>query len=187
MGSRSQLFRLLIILLAIASMVGCAAQQAYSRAERDMRREDFDSAVLGYSKAVALDPGNTRYAVALERAKLKSSAEHFERAKRYLAAGQLELAIAEYQQTLLLNPGNQHATTDLTKAARELARLRAGPSEIERMKEAVRRRDSGPAKLDPRSNIPILLYFKEVPVGDIFEAIGKASGINFIFDEKVLS
>ena len=35
------------------------------------------------------------------------------------------------------------------------------------------------------SNIPILLNFQDIEVGKIFEAISKASGINFIFDEKV--
>ncbi len=43
----------------------------------------------------------------------------------------------------------------------------------------------GPPQLDPRSNIPILLNFHDVEVGKIFEAISKASGINFIYDEKV--
>ena len=110
---------------------------------------------------------------------------HFEKGKRYLAARQLELAIAEFQQTLILNPGNQHANNELQRAIRELRRVIGGPSEMELMKERARRRDLGPPRLDPRSNIPILLNFQEVEVGKIFEAISKASGINFIYDEKV--
>ena len=101
--------------LLLALSVGCAAQKAYNRAEREMRRENYDKAVLEYSKALAMEPGNTRYSVGFERAKLKGSAQHFMKAQRYHQAGQYELAIAEYQQTLLLNPGNEYALINLEK------------------------------------------------------------------------
>ena len=176
--------RAVVLLVACALLVGCAADKAYRRAEAESRRENWDQAVLGYSKAVALDPGNTRYSVSLERAKLKASAVHFEKGKRYASASQWEMAIAEYQQTLLLNPGNQHAATELERATVQLQRRNMGPSEIERLKAKAKKDSLAPPKLSPRSNIPILLQFREQPIGKIFEAIGKASGINFIFDDK---
>ena len=100
------------LLVAIALLTGCAAQKAFTRGEREMRREEYDQAVLAYSKAVALKPGKTRYAVALERAKLRASSIHFEKGQRYFNSGQLDLAIAEFQQTLLLSPSNQHAENE---------------------------------------------------------------------------
>jgi general secretion pathway protein D len=178
-------YRGIAVVVACVLLVGCAAQKAYRRAELESRRENWDQAVLGYSKALALDPGNTRYSVALERAKLKSSAEHFEKGKRYASAGQWDLAVAEYQQTLLLNPGNQHADTEMDRAMEQIQRRNQAPSEIERLKAKAKRESLAPPKLSPRSNIPILLQFREQPIGKIFEAIGKASGINFIFDDKV--
>ena len=170
------------LLLAVAA--GCAAQQAYSDAETDAKRENWDRAVLGYSKALALDPGNTRYSVALERAKLKSSAQHFEKGKRYVASAQWELAVAEFQQTLLLNPGNQHAATELERANVQLRRRQEGPSEMQRLKDKARRDQLAPPRLNPKSNVAILLQFRDQPVGKIFEALSKASQINFIYDEK---
>ena len=110
---------LLVILVMLA---GCAAGKAYHDGQRFMKREDYDRAVLRYSKAVALRPGNARYEVALQRAKLRASSEHFNKGKLYQASGQLELAIAEYQQTLALNPSNTHAENELQKAALELRR-----------------------------------------------------------------
>ncbi len=177
-------FRAVALLVACGLLVGCAADKAYRKAETESRKENWDQAVLGYSKAVALDPGNTRYSVSLERAKLKASAVHFEKGKRYASASQWELAIAEYQQTLLLNPGNQHAATELERATIQLQRRNLGPSEMERLKAKAKKESLAPPKLSPRSNIPILLQFREQPIGKIFEAIGKASGINFIFDDK---
>lgn len=170
--------------LAMVLAAGCAAQRAYRDAEVSAQRENWDRAVLGYSKALALDPGNTRYSVALERAKLKASAQHFEKGKRYATSGQWDLAVAEYQQTLLLNPGNQHASNELERALVQVRRRTDGPSEIQRLKEKAAREQLAPPRLSPQSNIKILLQFRDQPVGKIFEAISKASGINFIYDEK---
>jgi general secretion pathway protein D len=172
-------------ILLLALTVGCAAQKAYNRAEREMRRENYDRAVLEYSKALAMEPGNTHYSVALERAKLRGSARHFMKAQRYHAAGQFDLAIAEYQQTLLLNPGNEFANNEMGKAMRELRIRQSGPSRIEEMKRRAELRDLAPPKLHPGADIPILMRFEEAEIGKIFEAIGKASSINFVFDDKV--
>jgi general secretion pathway protein D len=173
------------LVLVLGTLIGCAASKAYQHGERAMRAERYDEAVLDYSKATTLDPGNTRYTVALDRAKLESAADHFRKGRRYAENSQLELAVAEFQQVLVLAPGHQHAATELQRALREVERRRISASEIEQLKERARRRDVGPPLLDARTNIPILMSFKEVALSKIFEAIGKASGINFIFDDKV--
>jgi len=176
--------RVLAVFFAAAVLAGCAASTAHRRGDKDIQRGEFDAAVMNFSKAVALDPGNTRYSVALERAKLKASAGHFEKGKRYAAGLQWDLAVGEFQQALLLYPGNQHAADALDRAQRQIQRQQAGTGEIERRKAEARRKALAPPKLSPTANIPILLNFRETPVGKIFEAIGKASGINFIFDDK---
>jgi len=163
---------------------GCAAQKAFHTAEAESRRENWDQAVLQYSKATALDPGNSRYDIALTRAKLKASAQHFEKAKRYAKSAQWDLAAAEYQQTLLLYPGNQHAADELDKALMMIRRRDEQPSEIERMKAKAQKEALAPPKLSAKSNIPIQVQFRDRPVGQIFDVIGKASQINFIYDEK---
>ena len=173
----------LVGLLVLLS--GCAAQKAYHKGERELQREDWDQAVLNFSKAVALDPGNSRYTMWLERAKLRASADHFEKGMRFLESKQLELSIAEFQQTVMLNPSHSHAQQEMARAIRQLRAREAGPSALEQIKERARRKELAPPTLDPRANIPILLGFNEVEVGKIFEAISKASGINFIFDDKV--
>src|SRR5262245_42526473 len=170
--------------LAPLVMAGCAAQSAFHSAEQESRRENWDQAVLQYSKATALDPGNSRYDIALTRAKLKASAQHFEKAKRYAKSAQWDLAAAEYQQTLLLYPGNQHAADELDKALMMIKRRDEQPSEIERLKAEAQKNALAPPKLSAKSNIPIQVQFRDRPVGQIFDVIGKASGINFIYDEK---
>ncbi|HEX4823132.1 MAG TPA: cohesin domain-containing protein [Candidatus Polarisedimenticolaceae bacterium] len=170
--------------LLILAGSGCAAQKAYHTAEQAARRENWDQAVLAFSKASALDPGNSRYDIALSRAKLKASAEHFDKAKRYAKSQQWDLAVAEYQQTLLLNPGNQHAADEMDKALTMIRRRDEQPSEIERLKEQAKKDALAPPKLSAKSNIPIQVQFRDKPIGQIFDVIGKASQINFIYDEK---
>jgi len=169
---------------ALLAFSGCAAQKAFHTAEQESRRDNWDQAVLQYSKASALDPGNSRYDIALTRAKLKASAQHFEKAKRYAKSAQWDLAVAEYQQTLLLYPGNQHAADELDKALAMIRRRDEQPSEMERLKEQAKKDALQPPKLSAKSNIPIQIQFRDKPTGQIFDVIGKASGINFIYDEK---
>ncbi len=180
MKRRASLFLLTVLLLS-----GCVGQKSFHRAELEARRENWDKAVIEYSKAIAEDPGNTRYKIALERAKLKASAQHFQTGKRYAAAAQWDLAVAEFQQTLLLNSGNQHAQNELDHAMREIRRRDAGPSEIQTMKEKARKKALAPPRLSPKSNITMGVTFKDQPPTKIYEAMSKASGINFLFDEKV--
>lgn len=185
--------KLCLALLAVAGMMaasGCSttgARSAYRNAEQAAERELWDQAVLGYAKANALEPGNTRYKVALSRAKLRAATEHFDRGKRYLASGQIELAVEELQEAVILDPSNQYAAIELQKANDTMARKLKGPSDIDRAAAEARRRaaELGPPKLNPKSRIPIVLRLPSTDVESVMESIGKASGINVIFDEKV--
>jgi general secretion pathway protein D len=182
----SMMKRIAAAVLTVTGLVlsGCAAQSAFHTAEQESRRENWDQAVLQYSKAAALDPGNSRYDIALTRAKLKASAQHFAKAKLYAKSAQWDLAVAEYQQTLLLYPGNQHAADELDKALAMIRRRDEQPSDMERLKEQAKKDALSPPKLSAKSNIPIQVQFRDRPIGQIFDVIGKASQINFIYDEK---
>jgi general secretion pathway protein D len=164
----------------------CAAGVSYRRGEQAAAAENWDQAVLAYSKALARSPGNTRYKVALARARLKASQSHFERGKKYLEAGQVEAAMAELQQTVFLDPSNQYAANELAKAIQEYQHRRGEEvSDIERMKERAREAGRLAPRLNPRSNIPIALKFKDENIGKVYDALSKASGINFMYDERV--
>ena len=78
------------LLLAILLLSGCSqAGKAFKKAEEDARNHRWDQAVLSYSKASSLDPDNSRYSIALAKAKFRASQDHFELGKGYLAQGHL--------------------------------------------------------------------------------------------------
>ncbi len=89
-----------------------------------------------------------------------------------------------FTETLLLFPGNQHAADELDKAVAMIRRRDEQPSEMEQLKERAKKDLLAPPKLSAKSNIPIQVQFRDRPVGQIFDVIGKASQINFIYDEK---
>lgn len=184
--SRVHRWGVLILGLALLGLGGCGATSHHSRGEKFAAAENWDQAVLAFSKALAEDPGNTRYKVSLARARLKASQNHFERGKKYLAADQLEAALAELQQTVFLDPSNQYAANELAKAIREYERRQGKEaSTIDEMKKKAKLEGRLAPQLNPRSNIPIKLRFKDEPIKKIYDALSKASGVNFLYDERV--
>jgi len=165
----------------------CAATGVFHEGERAADLGDWDHAVLSFAKASAMNPKSERYQISLREARLKASRVHFEKGKRYLASKQLDLAIGELQQTTYLDPTNQFAATELDKALIEWQRQREAADNktpLELMKEKAKE-DLGVPKLNPASNIPIILKFQQTEIGKIYEALSKASGINFLYDTKL--
>ena len=67
--------RCFALLLALA-LAGCATSSAFRAGEKAERRQNYDQAVLEYSKALKENPDNPHYRKSLERARLRASEEH---------------------------------------------------------------------------------------------------------------
>ena len=167
-------------------MRGCSFAE-YRRAQLAEQKEDWDQAVLFYLQLVQRQPDDLTYRAALMRAKIKASQAHFETGKKFAEAGSLERALFEYRQAVELDSTNQYAATELEKV-----RQRSPPSAtqgdlrtIEEMKKEAQER-SKPPLLEPRSKTPISLEFPNpVSIKDIYRALGKAFGINILFDPNL--
>ena len=84
-----------------ASSVGQLAEQ----------RDDYDQAIIAYTQAQVADPDDKEIALALRRAKLRASAQHYAKGRRLSGAGNYEEALVEFQLALELNPANADAET----------------------------------------------------------------------------
>ncbi len=186
---RHAIARNLLLLIALAPLAGCASHLSYRKAEMAMQKESWDEAVLYYLKAVEESPDNLSYRAALMRAKIKASQVHFEKAKEYQKAGVLERALVELQEAVQLDPTNQYAQAQLeTTHQAWLAQKqgRDGVETIDQMKKRAQATRPQPPVLNPRSNQPISLEFPEaVPIFQIYQALGKAFGINVLFDPNL--
>ncbi|HKN46952.1 MAG TPA: secretin N-terminal domain-containing protein, partial [Candidatus Polarisedimenticolia bacterium] len=174
--------------LALAALVSaCVTARSYRIGEKEMKREEYDRAVLMFSRAVSANPDSTKYKVALSRAKMKAAQDHFVKGQALVKAGRLEAAIGEFQQTVYLDPSHQYAANELQKAiATWQKQQKKDLSELEKQKRKAKAKPGRMApRLNPASNIPIVLRFKDETIRKIYDALSKASGVNFIYDERV--
>ena len=189
-------------LMATALLSSCASYNAYQRARNAEQQKHWDSAVEQYEKALEIDPDNSRYRLALERARRESSREHFEKGKSLRAAAStttgseqlrlMQLAAAEFELTVKLDQTNQYAAVEFGKVAQFLQDAQRAATEgttIDDIKRRVAKNNitkTQPPQLNPASNEPISLSFpRETPVKDIYRALGNAFGINILFDQAV--
>jgi general secretion pathway protein D len=184
---RARLGGAALALVVLLLTTACGTSRAFQQGEKAFAGHQFDRAVLYLSRAVAAKPSSTRYRVALARARFAAAEEHFRKAEAYHEAGQLEPAIAEYQQVVYLAPSHQFAANELSNALAEWQAQQASQeSEMEAMKRRLKDSPGRAApRLKPGSNIPIVLRFKNETTEKIYDALSKASGINFIFDDRL--
>ncbi len=179
-----------VALLLVCGLLvsACSGYRSYRNAQVAETEGDWDQAVLEYMELVSRNPKDLRYRTALVRAKSAASHEHFDKAKEQLDAGLLRQAMIELQKAVQLDPTNQYAQAELRKVREQIEAQRRGESR-ETLAE-IKSRTSGstglPPVLNPRSNEPIDLDFPEpVSIQKIYQALGKAFGINVLFDPKL--
>jgi tetratricopeptide (TPR) repeat protein len=80
-----------------ATLVSCASTSSLRVARNAEASQNYDIAVAEYTKLLRENPDNRDARMGLERAKLRSSQDHFTKARRLTATGQLEEALVEYQ------------------------------------------------------------------------------------------
>ena len=73
-------------------LAACATSGVMQRGRQAEQRQDYDQAVVEYSKALRLKPGDAGIRMALERMKLRAAENHYNRGRRFLATGKLDEA-----------------------------------------------------------------------------------------------
>lgn len=176
------------LLVFCVSLVSCSGYRNYREAQLAELNNDWDAAVLHYLELTRLDPSNLRYKASLMRAKIAAANQHFDRAKDFHEADLLGQALVELQKAVTLDPTNQYAKAELDKVTEEIEALEQGETRenLEEMKERTQGARAEPPVLNPRSPEPIDLSFPEAQsVKQIYQALGKAFGINVLFDPKL--
>ncbi len=151
-------------------------------------REDYDTAFEAYRQAHLLKPNDLRYKTHFERARFSAAAAHVDRGRVLRQSGDFNGALTEFQRALAIDGGNQAAQQEITVTERVMSAspsstldlpASAGPSpELGSVSE--------PLHLKPLSTDPISLHAVE-DTKVIYQAIGKAAGLNVIFDPDYTS
>ncbi len=176
-----------VMVLICLALAACSPGSPYKLAKKYDAAGDYDRAILQYSKALNQEPDSARYQMDLRRARFRASQLHFDKAKKYIQSGRLELAVQELQVAVLMDTGNDYALIELQKAEAALLDRRAAEAKVNDL-DALKKKSRASLdtpKLNPASNVPIVLKFNDEALGKLFDAMAKASGINFLYDDRV--
>ena len=165
---------------------GCAASRAFHRGESAEYRQDYDRAVIEYSKALRLDPNSSGARLALDRAKIRASDNHFNRGRRLAATGKLDQALIELELAAELNPSSGDIDDELratrNKLRAKVVVAREGKTELQTIIE--RSRELPPPGMDLPAGVkmPASLTFRDASSRDVFMTIARFANISLIFD-----
>jgi len=165
---------------------GCASSGALHQARDAERQQDYDRAVIEYTRALRLNPSDLNARTGLERAKLRASQDHYARGRRLAAVAKLDEALVEYETAAELNPTNGDLDQELratrNKLRAKIAVPREGKTELQTLIE--RARDLPPPGLDLPQGVkmPATLTFRDASSRDVFVAISRLANISLVFD-----
>lgn len=175
-------------LLAVAALAGCATSGGLRTGQRAERAQDFDRAVVEYTKAVRERPDDMTARLALDRARLRAAQEHFSAGRRLAATERYEEALAEFQLASELNPTDAQVDAALKDARQKLrTRLavnRGGRTELQTLIDRTRDMPPEGFELPNGAKLPDSLTFSNASSRMVFTAIGRIADVNVIFDPE---
>jgi len=189
--ARGALYVALLAVLALAS-VPLRAESAgsmFKHGQAAEAREDYDTAVDLYQKALAKSPDDLAYRTALYRIRVSASGMHMSKGRKLLALGDTQGALAEFLHAAEVDSSNEAAQQEIARIRKQqgeepphgdnsLAQQAGTEEELDSM--------GSPVQLKPLSNEPLTLHYSE-DAKVVYQAIGKAAGINVLFDPDYTS
>jgi general secretion pathway protein D len=186
-GLRAETLRASLAVLALTCAAACASNGALKAGQRAERVQDYDRAVVEYTKAAREHPDDPNARAALEGARLRAAQDHFARARRLSALERYDDAVIEYQLASELNPTDSSVQAELKDARQKLrtrlAVSREGRTELQTLIE--RSRDFAPEGMDLPADVKFpqsMRFGSAASSRAVFSAIARFAGINIVFD-----
>ncbi len=177
---------LCLLFIVALSAAGCVASAALRRGHDAERQQDYDRAVVEYTKAILLSPDDADARLALERARLRASEQHFQRGRRLAATGKYDEALVEYELAAELNPSSGHIESELSVMRNQLrskvAVAREGQTKLEALIDRTRNLPPPGMDLPTDARMPASLIFQSASSRDVFLAIAQFANISLGFD-----
>jgi len=175
-----------LLVLAGAPLSAESAASFFKHGKNAEAHEDYDAAFDNYQKAYAKAPKNLEYRAALYRFRVTASSAHVSKGRKLQEAGKDQEAISEFLRAAEIDPSNE-------AAQQAIAQMRKKNSETEPRADTSIPDTGGnaedldsmgaPAELKPVSNEPVTLHMTE-DTKVVYQAIGKAAGVNVLFDPE---
>jgi general secretion pathway protein D len=156
----------------------------FKHGEAAEAREDYDTALDLYQKALAKAPNDLSYKTALYRVRVSASAAHMSKGRKLIEGGDEQGALVEFLHAAEIDPGNEAAQQEIAKIRERHGEQTAkGESSLpeETAKREAMESIGAPAVLKPMSSEPLTLHYS-ADAKIVYQAIGKAAGVNILFD-----
>jgi general secretion pathway protein D len=179
----------LLLGLSICSVAssGPKAKTLYERGQTAEAKDDPITAYEDYYQAFQKEPKNLRYKTAYERLRFLAASAHVSRGEKILAQGDTSGALTEFLRALEIDPSNALAHQDIQKARDKLSTTPPNQeTSISEGKAAELSEVGSPVQLKPISNEPLTLHMTE-DSKVVYSTVGKAAGINVLFDPEYTS
>jgi general secretion pathway protein D len=179
----------LLAALALTGLGGArlhaqSANSLYKSGQSAEAGQDYDAAFDFFQKANAKNPKDLSYRTALYRVRQTASSTHITKGQKLLQSGDEQGALSEFLHAAAIDPGNEAAQQAISHLRQKNGPL-APESEAAVPEPAGEQQDidsiSAPVDLKPVSNEPLTLHMTE-DAKVIYQAIGKAAGVNVLFD-----
>jgi len=202
------------LFVAVMLLGGCAAFESndVKRGDQHLAAGKWEEASMAYRQALKETPFDQslqdKYSLARERA----AAQYQERGRAFLKEHQIDMAVEQFKRALTIDPTNPEHQAGLAEAmrlkeAREQYREADRLAQLGRTDEAMegfaKSAELDPSFTEPLEGIskltedqqardrddqrkqPITLRFRNAGLKEILEGLGKAGGVNLIFDRDV--
>ncbi len=161
---------------------GPSSSKLYKQGQLAEQKEDWDAAYNDYVQAANKNPKDLRIREAMYRVRGQASAVHMLKGHQLVQAGDDQGALTEFLHAAQIDPANEAAGQEIA-AIRD--RQNQAPSQPavspEQLQEQELASIASPVELKPVSNEPLTLHMTE-DAKTVYQAIGRAAGVNVLFD-----
>lgn len=175
---------LLILGVGSAALHAESAKSFYKRGQAAEAREDYDAAFQNYQQAYTMSPKDLTYKTAYFRVRTSASAAHQLKGRKLFQTGDEQGALMELLRATEIDPTNEAAQQEIdqirslhqeqpVETPEAIPQPGGNPVDVDTI--------AAPARLRPMSNEPLSLHMVE-DSKVIYQAVGKAAGVNVLFD-----
>ncbi|HUE85654.1 MAG TPA: secretin N-terminal domain-containing protein [Vicinamibacterales bacterium] len=148
--------------------------------------QDFDRAVVEYTKLVRARPNDRNARASLEQVRLRAAQAHFGTARRLASLGKFEEALMEYQLAAELNPTSGQIQDEMrtvrTQLRAKVAIADDGKTQLETLVAQSLLAPLPGESLPTDVTLPDTLMFRDASARVVYLAIGQYGDLNVVFD-----
>lgn len=169
-----------MILAALPAAHAQSAAHWFKQGQAAEQKDDTEAAYEAYYQAYQKKPSDERYKLAWERTRFPAAAMHVEHGEKLRDEGNYTGALTEFLRAIEIDPSNELASQDIKATRDKLNSQTPAPESAPRTTDEALEL-AAPIQLRPISNEPLTLHMVE-DSRIVYQAVGKAAGINVLFD-----